>query len=407
MTKYLLILIGLFFVWMTYGPFSFSRSYAQSSQQSCIFPGNILDLKNWKITLPVGSTNSAMEINNPELSRYQHEAYFRVNDECDGVRFRAPTSGVTTTGSDYPRSELREMTDSGSLKASWTTTSGSHSMFIDQAITAVPFIKRHVVAGQIHDQNDDVVTVRLEYPKLFIEINGADGPILDPNYMLGRRFTVQFIARDGRIEIYYNGGKQPALELKHAGAGNYFKAGAYTQSNCNTENFCGTDNYGEVMIYKLQVDHSSSQMTNLIKSNCSLYDSEVLSYNPYGLHWDWTTTQKDLLLKATCSSSSTTVDIGNGRETGSGSSMAGLTYVYHQGYYSTGSGWLPYALQCSGTDKTKIVGIWCKGSATASLPSNTKWFAGYTCIWTGSKWQCGCSDSTCATSYWQVQGIRR
>jgi hypothetical protein len=140
---------------------------------------------------------------------------------------------------------------------------------------------------------------------------------------------------------------------------------------------------------------------------CSLYQSGSRGYSPYGLHWDWTTTQRELLLKATCSSFSTTVDIGNGRETGSGSSMAGLTYVYHQGYYSTGSGWLPYALQCSGTDKTKIVGVWCKGSATASLPSNTKWFAGYTCIWTGTKWQCGCSDSTCATSYWQVQGIRR
>ncbi len=46
---------------------------------------------------------------------------------CDGVQFRAPVDGVTTSGSSYPRSELREMTDSGSSEASWSSTSGTHS----------------------------------------------------------------------------------------------------------------------------------------------------------------------------------------------------------------------------------------------------------------------------------------
>jgi hypothetical protein len=141
---------------------------------------------------------------------------------------------------------------------------------------------------------------------------------------------------------------------------------------------------------------------------CSLYPAGSANFSPYGLHWDWTSQQKELLLKATCQTDSTTVDIGNGRETGSGSNAAGLTYVYHQGYWNTGtSGWQPYSLQCSGTDKTKIVNAWCKGSATASLPATARWFVAYSCIWTGAKWQCGCSDSTCATTYWQVQGIRR
>lgn len=148
--------------------------------------------------------------------------------------------------------------------------------------------------------------------------------------------------------------------------------------------------------------------TTFTPGPCSLYPAGSANFSPYGLHWDWTSQQKELLLKATCQTDSTTLDIGNGREVGSGANAAGLTYVYHQGYWNTGSGaWTPYSLQCSGTDKTKIVNAWCKGSAQASLPATAKWFVAYSCIWTGTKWQCGCSDSTCATTYWQVQGINR
>jgi hypothetical protein len=141
---------------------------------------------------------------------------------------------------------------------------------------------------------------------------------------------------------------------------------------------------------------------------CSLYPAGSANFSPYGLHWDWSTQQRELLLKATCLTDSTTIDIGNGRESVSSTNQAGLTYVYHQAYHNTGSGgWQPFSLQCSGNDKTKIVNQWCKGSATASLPATARWFVAYTCIWSGSKWQCGCSDSSCATRFWQVQGVKR
>ena len=131
---------------------------------------------------------------------------------------------------------------------------------------------------------------------------------------------------------------------------------------------------------------------------CSLYPGGSANFSPYGLHWNWTSAQKALMLQATCETDTTTLNIGNGRETGSGATLAGLTYVYHQGYYNNGTGsWQPYSLQCSGQDKTKIANAWCKGSATASVPQSARWFVAYTCIWSGSKWQCGCSDASCAT----------
>lgn len=222
---------------------------------ACTYPSQVLNLTNWKQTLPIGSSGSPTEIKQSKLAAYALSPYFSPNTGCDGVVFRAPVNGVTTSGSGYPRSELREMTKDGSANASWSTTSGTHTMIIDQAILAVPKAKKHVVAGQIHDASDDVIVIRLEYPKLFVDINGNTGPTLDANYVLGKRFTVKFEASNGKIKVYYNGGATPVYTLDKKSSGNYFKAGAYTQSNCSKEKVCDSSNYGEVAIYNLLVKH--------------------------------------------------------------------------------------------------------------------------------------------------------
>jgi hypothetical protein len=151
------------------------------------------------------------------------------------------------------------MTNNGLTNASWSSANGTHTMFIDQKITAVPSVKKHIVAGQIHDASDDVIVIRLEYPKLFIDINGTDGPVLDSNYTLGKRFTVKFEVNNNQTKIYYNGNTTPSYTLNKSYSGAYFKAGAYTQSNCSTEgssSLCNENNYGEVVIYKVIVTHN-------------------------------------------------------------------------------------------------------------------------------------------------------
>lgn len=226
---------------------------------TCKYPAEVLNLTNWKQTLPIGSSRKPKEILPASLGTYIHNIFFRTNPECTGVVFRAPVNGVTTSNSGYPRSELREMASNGKSLASWSTTSGTHTMTIDEAITAVPKVKKHVVAGQIHSASDDVIVIRLEYPKLFVDINGKTGPTLDANYKLGKRFTIKFEASGGKIKTYYNGNSKPVHTLNKKGSGNYFKAGAYTQSNCSKEKkkSCDDNNYGEVVIYKLLVQHSN------------------------------------------------------------------------------------------------------------------------------------------------------
>jgi hypothetical protein len=218
---------------------------------SSTIPGGIINLTNWKLTLPTSDDGEPAEITQPKLTSFRDPRYFHVDTLGDGVVFRAPVSGATTANSDYPRSELREMTAGGKKQASWSGESGTHIMTINQAITAVPTGKPEVVAGQIHDDEDDVVMVRLHGNKLFVEGDGKQIGVLDPAYRLGTRFTVQVVATPGLIRVTYNGIKTVSLERD--GSDYYFKAGCYTQAN---EDNGGDDSYGEVVIHSLTVQHS-------------------------------------------------------------------------------------------------------------------------------------------------------
>lgn len=227
-------------------------------------PSQVLNLTNWKITLPepVGQQTSPTEIKQPQLASYTDQ-WFKVNTQSNGVIFRAPVNGAHTSGSSYPRSELREMTNNGTGLAAWSNSGGVHTMTLDQAITSVPNTKKHVVAGQIHDASDDVIVIRLELPNLYVNV-GTNPPggnqhvaTLDSNYTLGKRFTVKFEATNGKTNIYYNGATTPSYSLTRTYSGAYFKAGAYTQSNCSTEasGQCYSSNFGEVVLYSVSVTH--------------------------------------------------------------------------------------------------------------------------------------------------------
>jgi hypothetical protein len=213
-------------------------------------PGDVLDLQNWKLTLPTGAEGDPTEVQPPQLGTFS-DGWFRLNDTRDGVVFTANAGGVTTKGSSYPRSELREM--SGNALAAWSNVTGTHTMSLRQAITQLPEAKPHVVAAQIHDADTDIVMIRLEGETLMVESNdGDDETILDPAYVLGTPYNLRITAAGGRVEIYYNGA--PAAEIPASGSGWYFKAGSYVQSN--SERGDAADAVGEVVIYALSVEHS-------------------------------------------------------------------------------------------------------------------------------------------------------
>ena len=194
------------------------------------FPSDVLDLSNWKLTLPI---NIAKEILQPELKTTKIEPYFTLNTEKTAVQFRAPCGGDTTSNSSYPRSELREM--NGSSKASWSTTSGKHTLVTKQAITSFPPIKPQVVCAQIHDDKDDIIEVLYDGKRgnpgaIAVRFNGkTQNTLLDDTYQIGTIFALKIEAANGYINIYYNDIKK--LFLAKVGSKMYFKAGCYTQSN--------------------------------------------------------------------------------------------------------------------------------------------------------------------------------
>jgi hypothetical protein len=216
--------------------------------------GPIFNLTDWKLTLPVCTYNppNPDEVKQPELSRYQ-SPFFRPNDTGDGVVFRAPADGVPTVGSDYARTELREMTARGARLASWPCGLGRHTMTIRQSIDQLPSARPALVAGQIHQTTAYGMLIRLDGTRLYVRT--ADGPMgdLDPHYQLGGVFTLTVAAAAGQIRVYYNG--ELRAEFPRNWATCYFKAGVYLQSNPQRWGDSG-QSYGQVTIYALEVSHS-------------------------------------------------------------------------------------------------------------------------------------------------------
>jgi hypothetical protein len=213
-------------------------------------PGDVLNLRNWYLTLPTGAAGDPDTVHQPDLATYSSR-YFALNDTRDGVMFTAPVDGVTTKNSHYPRSELREM--NGAEEAAWSNTSGVHTLTVSEAITHLPDAKPEAVAAQIHDGNDDVLQIRLEGARLLAQYNdGATQVELDPHYTLGTRYTLTLTAADRRVQLRYNDTQKVDLPL--TGTGWYFKAGAYVQSNTSTGD--QPPAHAQVVIYALTATHT-------------------------------------------------------------------------------------------------------------------------------------------------------
>ncbi len=217
-------------------------------------PSEVLDLSCWKLTLPVDTNRPGQpdEIDAAQLSGFVEAPFFTTTNDGAGVVFRAPCAGITTKNSRFARSELRELNPDGRTPAGWSTTDPvRHVLTARLAITALPSVKPHVVCAQIHDAEDDLLMIRLEGRKLFIERNEVGDVRLQSDYVLGTPFDLRIEAGDGRVRVSQGG--KPALDWMVQRSGCYFKAGCYTQSSVAKGD--RPDAAGEVVVYQLQVAH--------------------------------------------------------------------------------------------------------------------------------------------------------
>jgi len=164
----------------------------------------------------VGSPGSPTTISTAKLSAGYHDAYFFTDTTDGAMTFWDPENGVTTPNSNYPRSELREMTASGA-GANWPIA-GTNTLSATVAVVKVP---DHVCVGQIHigsaiqsglaastkpllelcyHSNGDIA--------LGIEDSPTGGQTSHPitNVPLGTKFTYTIeLTGDGTITLTLNG----------------------------------------------------------------------------------------------------------------------------------------------------------------------------------------------------------
>jgi poly(beta-D-mannuronate) lyase len=246
------VLIGLAVVLGLVGLVSAATAAgSQKSSPSTAAISGIVDPNGWYLTLPTGSKGNPDTVQPPKLAGYS-STWFHLDSGKDGLVFTANAGGVTTSGSSYPRSELREM--DGSKKAGWSNTRGTHTLAVRQAVTALPKAKPEVVTAQIHDSSDDVLEIRLEGTRLIAQYNDGRSDItLDPSYSLGTTYDLKITAAGGRIRVYYNGAKK--VDIAKQGSGWYFKSGSYIQSNTSKGDKAGA--VATVVIYQLGVTHTT------------------------------------------------------------------------------------------------------------------------------------------------------
>lgn len=261
-------------------------------------PSGNFSLGGWKITLPVdssgGFTGTAVEVLN--LSNYTKANYFFTGSDGSMV-FRAPVQGATTSGSNYARSELREM--NGTSLAAWNLSTGG-AMTATLEVDAVPVrfdgSLGKVVVGQIHGKNDELVRLYWDNGKMYFanDQSGSDNSEnkfyfvnaagKQPDVSIDERFSYVIEARGSTLEvnIYADGDVYRSVTSINSvwqGDTLYFKAGTYLGVN-ETQ---GTG-WGQTSFYDVRYSHSDFDLApiSVAPGTGSVVTPEPLPTAPLG-----------------------------------------------------------------------------------------------------------------------------
>lgn len=216
-----------------------------------LLPADVLDLREWLLQLPDGHDGDPDTVQQPRLATFSRPGRLEVTSTGGAVLFTAPCGGATTSGSQYPRTELRETT--GGARAAWNPAEGTHVMTARLAITRLPRVKADVIAAQIHNGDSDLAVVHLRGRTLTVRHFGSTVATLTTAYELGTYVDLEHRVTGGRLTVLYDGRR---VVDRHVGWDEptcYFKAGAYVQSNPDRGD--DPDTVGQVKISALTVTH--------------------------------------------------------------------------------------------------------------------------------------------------------
>lgn len=204
---------------------------------------------------------------------YEEEPYFTGTSDYSRCAFWTSVDAATTSGSSYPRSELREVNPGGSVNAAWDPhDGGTHWIRGRSAATHLMAVKPTLIMAQQHSGDDDVIQIRSRLVGGSINLEavlngGTSGTIvlLDPfvtdvefDWMLEILPPINGQTALGRI--YYQSWLEPVhqwpvTDMPVTTPGHYYKAGNYLNSNTETENGNSSE-FGSSTLRNLQHWHT-------------------------------------------------------------------------------------------------------------------------------------------------------
>jgi len=275
-------------------PFCFSAARIQSRHASFFFicalslcfmfparadlvadvaPSGNFDLTHWSLTIPVnssgGTSGTPATITPATLSSGYSSAWFYTASD-GSMTFWAPVNGISTSGSEYPRSELHEMLNPTQTSVNWTSSSYA-KLDAKLKVLKVPSATGKVTIGQIHGYDSGPCTILVFaynastataslYAKVYPSPTSTSPTqdTLATGLTLSKSFTYLISVTPGKLSMSVNGATATQVSINSAwdGVGLYFKAGAFTQATGTSS----TDG-GEVTFYRLAASHPNNSLS--------------------------------------------------------------------------------------------------------------------------------------------------
>lgn len=237
---------------------------AASALDPALPPGGNFDLSHWKLTLPVDARGAmrgdASEIRSAALRAGYQDAWFRTGEDGAMV-FRTPAAGATTEGSDYARTELRELLAPDHDELNWPLQ--GHARLAARLAVARAPAGGKLVVGQIHAFEGPPL-LKLRYHdrgmrgvRLDALLNRRPGDARPASFPLaaprpGKAFGYTIAVDDGVLTVGADGGTPLHLTIDPAWSRYrfYFKAGLYLQARG------AAADGGELRFYALRATHA-------------------------------------------------------------------------------------------------------------------------------------------------------
>ena len=250
---------------------------AAGSAAASTLPSQYFDLSHWKLNLPVDAdgttTGEAAEVQPAQLSAGYSSQWFSMASSTS-LDFWAPVDGATTSGSHYPRSELRELLDPSDDNHNWTLADAS-SLQAKCKIVQVPSSTGKLVVGQIHGfQTAPLIKLVYAYSSskqtgsVYALINAtpdATAPTkiaLAADVALGQAFNYEIDVANvdgaGVLSMRIDSQTPVSYTVDHHwdGIGLYYKVGDYVQANGDSD----TDG-GSVVFYRFIATHPDNGLS--------------------------------------------------------------------------------------------------------------------------------------------------